>query len=111
MRELGRPPELPLGWYTVFSRDSQPGRLPIDCRPPLSEIVAQLRRQHARLKWIIGGLTQMELDGSTASNPNRPVRYGIVYGLHDEACHSGKMYLLLKMQSQSRTQPGARRPG
>ena len=102
MRALGRPPVLPDGWFAMFSWDSDPARVPRDRWPPLGEIIARLREQRARLKRILAGLTDSALEAPAAGSPSRSVRYAILHGLHDEACHSGEMYLLLKMQARSR---------
>ena len=49
---------------------------------------------------LIEGLADDQLDRPSASNPDRTVRYAILHGLHDEACHSGEVYLLFKMRSR-----------
>ena len=99
MKAIGRQPEIPEGWFEMFSWESHPARVPPDLWPSLGEVIARLRTQHGRLRRVIGGLTEDQFDRRSASNPDRTVRYAIVHGLHDEACHSGEAYLLLKMQA------------
>jgi hypothetical protein len=101
MRALGRQPDIPEGWFEMFSWDSRPASVSPDRWPTLSEVVAGLRAQHERLRGIIGGLTEEQLDHPSADNPTRTVRYAILHGLHDEAGHIGEAYLLLKMQARS----------
>ena len=103
MRALGRPPEIPEGWFEMFSWDSRPALVSPDRWPTLPEVVARLRVQHERLRGIIGGLSGEQLDRPSADNPARTVRYAILHGLHDEAGHIGEAYLLLKMQARERT--------
>src|SRR5256885_258630 len=50
---LGQTPQIPEGWFAMFSWESQPARVPQDLWPTLSEVVTQLRSQHARLKGLI----------------------------------------------------------
>jgi hypothetical protein len=98
---LGRTPEIPDGWFAMFSWESRPAHVPPDRWPPLGEVATQLRAQQVRLRAIFANLTGEQLDHPAARNPGRTVRSSIVHGLHDEACHSGEAYLLLKMQTRS----------
>jgi len=102
MGALGRTPHLPAGWFEMFSWESRPAQVPPDRWPSLEEVITQLRTQQVRLRRIIAGVTGEQLDRSSASNHERTVRSSILHGLHDEACHSGEAYLLLKMQTRSR---------
>jgi hypothetical protein len=79
---------------------SRPAEISADRWPPLDEVEAALREQHVRLRGVIEGLTEDQLDRPSAHNPDRTVRYAILHGLHDEACHSGEAYLLFKMRSR-----------
>jgi hypothetical protein len=92
---LGRTPQIPDGWFEIFSWESRPARVPPERWPSLAEVIAQLRTQHGRLRRVIGGLTEEQLDRPSA-------RHSILHGLHDEASHSGEAYFLLKMQARSR---------
>ncbi len=60
-------------------------------------MVAQLTKQHVRLQQAIEGLTENQLSSLVSGNTHRTVRYSILHGLHDEACHSGEIWLLRKM--------------
>ena len=103
MRALGRPPEIPEGWFEMFSWDSRPALVSPDRWPTLAEVVARLRVQHERLRGIIGDLSVEQLDGLSEDNPARTVRYAILHGLHDEAGHIGEAFLMLKMQAREGT--------
>jgi hypothetical protein len=100
MGALGRSAAIPDGWFSLFSWDSQPAAVPPERWPGLPEIVDWLREQHGRLRRVLGTLTQEQLDRPSARNPQRTVRFSILHSLHDEACHSGEMYLLLKIQAR-----------
>jgi DinB family protein len=99
MKSLERTPQIPDGWYEMFSSESHPALVPPDRWPSLSEVIHKLEVQHKRLGKLIGELREDELDRPSASNPKRTVRSAILHGLHDEACHSGEMHLLHKMQA------------
>ena len=58
--------------------------------------------QYERLRRVIGGLANDQLDRPSAGDPDRTVRYSILHALHDEACHCGEAYLLLKVQARER---------
>ena len=99
MKSLRRTPQIPDGWYEMFSWESRPNLVPADRWPQLSEVIHHLEAQHKRLGKLIGELSEEELDRPSASNPKRTVRSAILHGLHDEACHCGEMHLLGKMQA------------
>jgi hypothetical protein len=99
MKSLRRTPQIPDGWYEMFSWESRPALVPSDRWPSLTVVIHHLEVQHMRLGKLIGELGEEELDRLSASNPKRTVRSAILHGLHDEACHSGEMHLLGKMQA------------
>lgn len=102
LEALGREPEAPEGWYEMFSWESRPGAVPAGRWPRLDAVVDRLVDQHRRLRQAIGEATEDRLAGPTPGNPDRTVRYSVVHGLHDEACHSGEILLLRKMQGLGR---------
>ena len=102
MKSLRRTPQIPDGWYEMFSWESRPNLVPADRWPQLSEVIHHLEAQHKRLRKLIGELSEEELDRPSASNPKRTVRSAILHGLHDEACHCGEMHLLHKMQAAAK---------
>ncbi|WP_169973192.1 DinB family protein [Tautonia rosea] len=101
MKSLGREPQIPEGWFKMFSWESNPAHLSPDNWPPLEEVVAALKAQHERLRGVISDLTPEQLAANEPGNPNHSVRYGIVHGLHDEARHSGEISLLRKLMSRT----------
>jgi len=99
MTSLDRQPQIPDGWFEMFSWESRPARVPANRWPPLSDVIEQLEAQHVRLEKLIAELSDEDFDKAAAGNPKRSVRSTIVHGLHDEACHCGEMYLLAKLKS------------
>jgi hypothetical protein len=104
MRGLGRTPEAPEGWYELFSWESQPATTPADRWPPLHAVVSALREQHRQLRALFAELTDDQLDrkADVGDANARSARSSILHGLHDEACHSGEMMLLRKLQGLGR---------
>jgi hypothetical protein len=98
MEAVGREPQLPAGWFETFSWESRPGKVSADRWPMLADVLAQLRAQHARLRAVIAELTEDQLDSPLRERPDTSVRYRILHALHDEACHTGEIWLLRKMQ-------------
>ncbi|MFO0956808.1 MAG: DinB family protein [Isosphaeraceae bacterium] len=101
MKALGRSPDLPDSWMKTFSWESNPAHIPADRWPHIDEVVAELQRQHVRLRGILAELTPEQLDAPEPGNPERTVRFAILRGLHDEARHSGEVNLLRKMMRKS----------
>ena len=93
----GGRPQYPAGWFEMFGWGSVPAAVPREAWPPLGDVVERLREQLERLRATIGGLTPQDLDRVIDPARNRTLRYSIVHGLHDEACHQGEIYLLRKL--------------
>ncbi|MDI9442921.1 MAG: DinB family protein, partial [Planctomycetota bacterium] len=85
------------GWFEMFSWRSEPARVAPRRWPPLAKVVAQLKSQHARLRSQIARLDPERLASPMPAHPGRTRGYAIVHGLHDEACHSGEIWLLRKL--------------
>jgi hypothetical protein len=98
MSALGRTPDLPDGWYEMFSWDSRPSQVSADRWPALFEVVSRLEEQLKRMRRTIGELSDAELDQPSTRNPAKTVRYDILHALHDEACHCGEIHLLRKLR-------------
>jgi hypothetical protein len=86
MKSLRRTPQIPEGWFEMFSWESHPAQVPTDRFPQLSDVIEHLEAQHKRLRKLIGELSEEQLRSQSASNPKRSVRSAILHGLHDEAC-------------------------
>lgn len=86
--------ELPPGWNDLFAMGSDPEasrRTP----PARERVVELLHAQHRRLLVLLAAATEADLTRTVWERFTVADR--IVHGLHDEARHSGEMYLLLKM--------------
>ena len=88
--------ELPDGWATIFGMDSQPSQVP---KWPLKqEIQRFLEGQLDRIVQLLDKVSEEVLSGPAwGLGRHRNLLGWIVHGLHDEAKHSGEMYLLFKM--------------
>ncbi len=102
MEALGHQPRVPGGWSEMFSWESRPESVPGDRWPALDAVFARLVNQHRRLRRAIRKATEDQLAAPIAEDADRTVRFSIVHGLHDEACHSGEILLLRKMQGLGR---------
>ena len=98
MRALGQPPQIPEGWFEMFSWESRPAEVPAERWPPLNEVYRHLETQRERLGKVIGSLTDEQLGSPSVADPRHTVRRSILHGLHDESCHCGEIRLLLKLQ-------------
>jgi len=49
------------------------------------------------LRQMIEKLAEKDLARELPGRGNQTARYAIIHGLHDEACHSGEIWLLRKM--------------
>jgi hypothetical protein len=89
--------ELPAGWAEKFGMRCPPPRLSKDW-PSRETVDRLLAEQLTRFCQLLNTIPEERL-----ALPSEPAqaRYSLVgqilHGLHDEACHSGEMYLLLKM--------------
>ncbi|RUL87358.1 DinB family protein [Tautonia sociabilis] len=101
MRGLGASPQVPEGWFKMFSWESNPAHIAPETWPPLEEVIAALKAQHQRLRDVIAGLSPEQLDATDPGNPNHTVRFSIMHGLHDEARHSGEISLLRKLMTRT----------
>lgn len=98
---------LPAEWWKLFGWDSDPTQSPRDAWPALDEIVDRLREQHSRLRSILAGLTEGRLSAPLRTPglgwDGAPARRLLVHAFHDEACHSGEIWLLRKLARQRQT--------
>ncbi len=103
---LGCPEQLPSGWFELFSWESRPGRVPPDAWPPWEQVREHLRQQHQRWRGVFAQLGPEQLSAPDRRHPQQSVRRAIVHALHDEACHSGEIWLLRKMFHAQRASGG-----
>lgn len=94
---LGKSLATPPGWFELFGWDSQPAAIAAERRPSLEAVRAELILQRERLGASIRELTSDQLDRPSQSRAEWTVRFAIMHGLHDEACHSGEIWLLRKL--------------
>ncbi len=103
---LEREPNWPEGWRALFGKDSQPAETPRDAWPALDVVITRLNDQRDRLNLAIQSLNDFELERRIdPDNPLRTTRYMILHGLHDEACHSGEIWLLRKLWKAENAAP------
>jgi hypothetical protein len=98
MDALGAATTCPKGWFEIFSWTSRPAEVPADRWPALKEVVRELQIQHGRMHRLIENLSADVLDNPARNRPDVTVRHRILHALHDEACHSGEIWLLRKLQ-------------
>jgi hypothetical protein len=99
MGALGRTPEVPDGWFDMFSWESHPEQVAPDRWPPLADVIVQLERQHKRMRRLINKLSDEKLEQRSVRHSGEAVRRAIVHALHDEACHCGEIHLLRKLRA------------
>lgn len=91
---------LPKGWEELFGMGSNPARTGQPSWPAPEALRRELAEQLQRLVGVMGPLTAAQWDARppyAQPGDERTLRQCLVHGLHDEACHQGEMYLLLKM--------------
>ena len=95
-----KPSDYPAEWLEKFSWESKPAT--VKQWPTLAEVKAKLVVQSQNLTAAIEGLSEEQLSRSVGDpTKNRNVRWSILHGLHDEACHSGEIWLLKKLQTKA----------
>jgi len=102
VKASGRQPQMPHHWFDMFSWKSEPAMVPESRWPPIAAVLQTLSKQHMRLHHAISELTEEQLAAPAQTSPNHTVRYSILHGLHDEACHGGEIWLLRKMWRKRR---------
>ena len=85
--------ELPAGWAKHFDMESRPAA-DKGPWPSREELLAALKTQLVRMEAILKATDPALLGALSAPGDTG---WHIVHALHDEACHSGEMYLLFKL--------------
>lgn len=98
---LNMPEQIPDGWFEMFGWESKPAEIEASRWPALDVVVQELRNQKTRIQQLISNLSEAQLDQPAANKPEQTVRFRIMHALHDEACHSGEIWLLRKMMKQA----------
>ena len=87
--------ELPKGWAEMFGMNSQPTN--VADWPTQHELQRLLESQLDRMLDLLHGVSDTVLSGAAPRLGGKRNLCGwILHGLHDEAKHSGEMYLLWK---------------
>jgi hypothetical protein len=107
MGALGYEPRAPEGWFELFGWGSRPGHVPPVRWPALRDVVTELTGQHRSLRRAISEASVEQLAAPAPGGSGRDVRFSVVHGLHDEACHSGEILLLRKLQGLGRPSRGS----
>ncbi len=99
MDALGKPSQTPAGWFELFGWDSRPAAVETSEWPTLATVVGELEQQKTRMHDLISGLSEAQLAAPAANKPEHSVRFRIAHALHDEASHSGEIWLLRKIMN------------
>jgi hypothetical protein len=97
MHAVGDLPHIPHQWMEMFGGESHPATIADNEWPAVSRVVEELKRQHGRVRHLLGELSEEKLASPTPKNPHHTIRYAILHALHDEACHGGEIWMLRKM--------------
>jgi hypothetical protein len=97
MEAIGELPQIPEGWFDIFSWNSNPAQVASYRWPPMAQLISELTEQRERLQRVIESLTEEQLSRPLPGRGEHTARYAILHGLHDEACHSGEIWLLRKL--------------
>ena len=88
--------ELPAGWSERFGMNSYPASTSV--WPDRADVEQLLEAQLQRMLRLLGQVSPGQLSQPAPNLGGRRNLAGwIIHGLHDEAKHSGEMYLLWKM--------------
>jgi DinB family protein len=96
----GQLPQLPDGWFEIFSWDSNP--LTVKHWPAVADVKGALREQLPRLTGAITTLSSAQLAQVLDQTSGTTLHYDILHALHDEANHQGEMWVLRKMHAKQR---------
>jgi len=91
---------LPAGWGESFGPKSKPAT--VSSWPTLDEVILKLKDQQARYKTAMDSVPDEHLDKISNEARNWTLRQSIVYGLNDEAAHTGEIFLLKKISNKAR---------
>jgi hypothetical protein len=89
--------ELPRSWDETFGMNCRPVEQTTNW-PAREQLIQQLQSQLNRILELLAQTSEERLE-STADARRGPARISdrIIHGFHDEAKHSGEMYLLFKL--------------
>jgi len=89
--------DLPEGWANMFGMNTRPAVATGEW-PSRTEVLQSLQAQLERMLDLLNRVSAEELAGPVPTlGGNRSLSGWIIHGLHDEAKHSGEMYLLWKL--------------
>jgi len=96
VQPLGGNSELPAGWAGQFGMNSFPAG--ISAWPDRGDVQQLLEAQLGRMLQLLADVSPGQLSQPARGMSGRKSLAGrIIHGLHDEAKHSGEMYLLWKL--------------
>ena len=103
MRAIGKAPQVPDGWFAMFSWESRPDRVPADHWPALVAVIEPARRS-ARADAAAHQQTDSHLPGPAVGppSPTRPCTARSFMRCTHEACHCGEIHLLRKLRGVGR---------
>jgi len=96
----GAEPVLPPGWADTFGPKSKPAT--ISKWPSLDDVLIKLRDQQTRFNTALLSVPDDRLGVIVNDVRNWTLRQSVVYGLNDEAAHTGEIYLLKKLSGKTR---------
>ncbi len=97
VRSLAGRDELPVGWERKFGMNCEPVSQTVDW-PSRDKLRGLLGEQLSRIVQLLATTPSARL--AETADPERgtaTISDRIIHGFHDEAKHSGEMYLLLKL--------------
>jgi hypothetical protein len=89
--------ELPAGWAERFGENSQPLNQTVDW--PTRDVLGELLRGQLRrvIELLADTSDEQLVQPADQDRGTAAISDHIIHGLHDEAKHSGEMYLILKL--------------
>jgi hypothetical protein len=91
--------DLPSGWSKKYGMNCHPVAETHDW-PELAELLHHLHMQLDRMLALFGEHAGRLKKIGLNRDGHWDLTRGVIHGLHDEACHQGEMYFLMKLRQQ-----------